>query len=114
MLNFWKRRREERERQQRERKQWMLETEADAKAFLEEMNDRMENDAAYRQSIEQSRKFFQADSEARKQAGLENKAGEYTFICPNCGAHCRGSWVKFKGSLHGGTGCKTCNISLRV
>lgn len=111
MLNLWKRRREAKKREQEE---LAREAEEDAKAFLKEFHDRMEHDEEYRQSVERTRKFFQADHEARKQAGLENKAGEYTFVCPNCGAHCRGSWVKFKGSLHGGTGCKACNIWLRV
>lgn len=111
MLNFWKRRREAKKREQEE---LAREIEKEARAALQEFRYRMEHDEEYRQSAERTRKFFQADSEARKQAGLKNKAGEYTFICPNCGAHCRGSWVKFKGSLHGGTGCKTCNISLRA
>lgn len=113
MLNFWKRRREARERQQRERAELAREAEEEAKALLQEFYERMEYDEAYRQNMECARKFFQADSEARKQAGLENKAGEYTFVCPNCGNVCVGSWVKFKGSLHGGTGCKACNIRLR-
>ena len=114
MLNLWKRRKEARERERRERAEWEREAEEDAKAFLKEFHERMEHDEEYRQSIERSRRFFQADGEARKQAGVENKAGEYIFTCPNCGAHCIGSWVKFKGSLHGGTGCENCKIWLRV
>lgn len=111
MLNFWKRRREARKREQEE---LAREIEANARADLQEFRYRMEHDEEYRQSVERSRRFFQADGEARKQAGVENKAGEYTFTCPNCGTHCTGSWVKFKGSLHGGTGCENCKIWLRV
>ncbi len=60
--------------------------------------------------------FFKTDSEARKAAGLENKIGSYTFTCPNCGAECKGEWVRFDslGNLHGRTDCFTCDIHLMV
>ncbi|MBQ2839971.1 MAG: hypothetical protein IJE70_01340 [Oscillospiraceae bacterium] len=58
--------------------------------------------------------FFKADSEARKAAGLEGLPGEYTFICPNCGTKCTGSWHAMYGpdNLHGRTDCFTCDIHL--
>lgn len=58
--------------------------------------------------------FFQADYEARKKAGLENKAGTYTFECPNCKTLCSGRWIWNGNHLHGKTGCTKCNIHLIV
>ena len=93
-----------------------LSEEESAERFLEEHEYKMEHDPEYRKSIERSAVFFKADTEARKAAGLENKIGSYTFNCPNCGTLCKGEWVRFDslGNLHGGTGCPTCNIHLRV
>ena len=84
--------------------------------FIKEHRYKMENDPEYRKSVEESATFFKADSEARKAAGLENKIGSYTFICPNCGTKCKGSWHAMYGmnNLHGRTDCFTCNIHLMV
>ena len=93
-----------------------LSEEESAERFLEEHEYKLEHDPEYRKSIERSAAFFKADTEARKAAGLDNKIGSYTFNCPNCGTLCKGEWVRFDslGNLHGGTGCPTCNIHLRV
>ena len=82
--------------------------------FLEEFNYKMEHDPEYRASVEKSARFFKADQEARKKAGLENKPGTYTFTCPNCNSLCKGSWVLMGQQLHGSTGCSICNIHLMV
>ena len=97
----------------------VLEEEAIRKSneeFLKEHEYKMEHDPEYRKSVEQSAAFFKADSEAKKAAGLENKIGSYTFICPNCGSECKGEWVRFDhlGNLHGRTDCFTCDIHLMV
>lgn len=84
--------------------------------FLKEHEYKMAHDPEYRKSVEKSASFFKADSEARKAAGLENKPGEYTFTCPNCGSKCKGSWHTMYGvdNLHGRTDCFTCDIHLMV
>lgn len=64
--------------------------------------------------FEADRRFLEADGKARKEAGLENKAGSYTFVCPNCQSLCKGEWVWSEGKLHGGTSCDTCGIRLIV
>lgn len=58
--------------------------------------------------------FMQADREAAKKAGLENKPGTYYFACPFCKNICESSWVWNLGSLHGRTGCDTCKIHFMV
>ena len=71
MLNFWKRRREARKREQEE---LAREIEAIARADLQEFRYRMEHDEEYRQSVECTRKFFQADSEANRHKRAESHA----------------------------------------
>lgn len=85
-----------------------------ADAIIKENGGKLDPDEVYRISVKRTRMFFQADHAARKQAGLENAEGQYTFTCPNCGSECVGSWIKFRGKLHGSTGCSTCHIFLRV
>lgn len=94
----------------------LSELQDDAEQFLAEHKYRMEHDPEYRQGIEKSRAFFQADREAAEKAGLVNKLGSYTFTCPNCGSECKGEWVRFDrhGNRHGHTGCYVCNIHLMV
>ncbi len=67
-------------------------------------------------SKEKTQNFLKADKEARKAAGLENKPGTYSFVCPNCQTLCYGDWKGIKGesSLHGKIECPVCKISLSV
>ena len=84
--------------------------------MLLSLRNRKEATKTHLLSEEETAAFFKADQVARKAAGLEKKIGTYTFTCPNCGTLCKGEWVRFDslGNLHGGTGCPTCNIHLRV
>ncbi len=84
--------------------------------FFKEHEYKMEHDPEYRESVEKSVAFFDADHEAKEKAGLVNKIGSYTFTCPNCGTLCQGNWVRFDhaGNLHGRTDCFTCDIHLMV
>ena len=66
---------------------------------------------------EQVAAFFKADSEAREAAGLKDRPGDYTFICPNCGSKCTGTWSSSHidtNHLYGRTDCFTCDIHLIV
>lgn len=63
--------------------------------------------------MEKDKKFLAVAFSARKMAGLENRPGRYTFVCPNCGMLCVGNWIDIGGELHGGTECRTCGILLR-
>ena len=96
--------------------QILREQQEEVEKFIAEHKYKMEHDPEYRQSLEKSRAFFQADREAEEKAGLVNKLGSYTFTCPNCGSECKGEWVRFDafGNRHGHTGCYVCNIHLMV
>lgn len=103
----------------RKRKVFEFDEEAIRKSqeeFVRKNDYRMEHDPEFRKSVEESRAFFEANREARKAAGLEDKPGEYTFTCPNCGSECKGSWHSMFGAnnLHGRTDCFTCGIHLVV
>lgn len=84
--------------------------------FINEHRYKMRNDLEYRKEFDKKGTFLEADSDARKNAGLENKIGSYTFICPHCGSECKGEWTRFDhlGNLHGRTDCFTCDIHLIV
>lgn len=82
--------------------------------FLKKNSHTKKENAALLEDMKKYAVILEADKIARKNAGLEDKAGSYTFTCPICGSECHGSWVEFDGDLHGGTGCRTCDFLLRV
>lgn len=49
-----------------------------------------------------------------KKTGLENREGQYEFVCPNCGTKCVAKWFFYRGELHGRTGCPKCKIGVRI
>ncbi len=78
--------------------------------IFEEHNYKMKHDKKYKQEVEKCKAFFKANREAREKAGLTNKAGKYTFTCPNCFSICEGNWLCHCGEIHGNVGCDVCNI----